>query len=109
MGSPFTQFSPELFPINGQYLVAPFWADVDIHGGVGSIGYQVYTSGSAEIDTINSFITNEEGFSFTACWMLVAEWDQVSTFNGPPTQVGSLWNFMSCIVITCIFEMDISK
>lgn len=87
MGSTFTQFSPELLPVNNEYLIAPFWADVDIENGVGNIRYQVYTSGSTEIDAINSFISSEEGFNFTACWMLIAEWDHVSTFGGSASQV----------------------
>ena len=102
MGSSFTEYIPELFPINDRYLVAPFWADVDIQGGVGSISYQIYTSGSSEIDVINSFITSEEGFSFTACWMLVAEWDHVSTFGGPTSEVSSLGIY----VIYVYFESD---
>ena len=86
MDSPFTQFSPELFPVDSEYLVAPFWADVDIAGGTGDIRYQVYSSGSALVETVNTFINNEEDFNFIARWMLVAEWDSVSTFGGPTSQ-----------------------
>ena len=50
MESPFTQLMPELFPIGSLYLVAPFWADVDIQGGVGDISYQVYAIGSPLLD-----------------------------------------------------------
>ena len=86
-GSPFTQFSPELFPIESRYLVAPFWSDVNIQR-TGSIGYQVYSNGSTETEIVSQFIS-EENFIFTAEWMLIVEWNRVPRFGGPRSEVNT--------------------
>ena len=52
MGSPFTEYSSRLFPISGEYLVAPLWADVNIAVGVGSIQYEVYSRGDSMLETV---------------------------------------------------------
>ena len=82
MDTPFLEFEPELFPIDSLYLVAPFWADVDIQGGVGDISYQVYSTGSPLLDTVNAFISDERDFDFNGSWMLLAEWNGVSAYAG---------------------------
>ena len=87
MELPFTQFLPELFPIGSLYLVAPFWADVDIEGGVGDISYQVYSTGSLLLDIVNAFISDERDFDFNGHWMLVAEWSGVSAYAASINEV----------------------
>ena len=66
--------------------MAPFWADVDIEGGVGDISYQVYSTGSPLLDTVNAFISNESNFNFNGYWMLLAQWNGVSAFSSPIDQ-----------------------
>ena len=79
-----------LFPYDSLYLVAPFWANVDIEeGGVGNISYQVYSTGSPLLDTVNTIISDEESINFIGHWMLVAEWNGVPEYNGP-SQVSSI-------------------
>ena len=87
VNQPFLDFEPQLFPYDSLYLVAPFWADVDIRGGVGNISYQVYSTGSPPLNTVNTIISDEENINFTAHWMLVAEWDEVPAYQGSPDQV----------------------
>ena len=82
MGSPFTEYSSRLFPISGEYLVAPLWADVNIAVGVGSIQYEVYSRGDSMLETVNMFIQQEESFDFVGSWMLVAKWDGVPRYGG---------------------------
>ena len=82
----FIEFVPELFPIDSLYLVAPFWADVDIEGGVGDISYQVYSTGSPLLDTVNAFISDERDFNFNGNWMLLAQWNGVSAYASPIDQ-----------------------
>ena len=102
MDGPFYEWIPELFPAGDEsyyifyfieedprYLVAPFWADVDIRGEVGDISYQVYTTGSPLLDTVNTIISDEENISFVGHWMLVAEWDSVPTYPYDYSQVTS--------------------
>ena len=87
MEQAFLNFTPQLFPCCSEYLVAPFWADVDIRRGVGNISYQVYYTGSPLLDNVSIIISDEENINFIGDWMLVAEWDGVSQYDGSPNQV----------------------
>ena len=87
MEQAFYVFTPGLFPYNSLYLVAPFWNDVDISRGVGDISYQVYSTGSPLLDTVNTIISDKENTNFNGHWMLVAEWDGVPSFGGSLYQV----------------------
>ena len=82
----FTDSIPEPFPII-HYLVAPFWADIDIRWGVGHISYQVYSTRSPLLDTVNNFISDEENNNFSGQWMLVAEWNKVIEHSWSPVSV----------------------
>ena len=67
------------------YLVTPFWDDIDISGGGGSVYYQVFTSGngsdSTNVNTVNAYINSVHGDSnFTGTWMLLVKWDHVSPY-----------------------------
>ena len=75
------------------YLVAPFWADIDIsiHG---SISYEVHntSAGSSSIALLNgvsTFISNQQNTQFSGNWMLVASWSQVSAYHGSSSIVSS--------------------
>ena len=87
MEESFTSSRSGFFPVGPQYLVAPFWADVDIQGEVGDISYQVYSTGSPLLDTVNTIISDEENINFISHWMLVAEWDDVPPYSYDPSQV----------------------
>ena len=87
MDIPFLEFQPVLFPVEFLYLVAPFWADVDIAGGVGDISYQTYSTGSPQLDIVNTFISDERDINFNGRWMLVAQWNGVSAFASPINEV----------------------
>ena len=91
MDDPFSSFIPRIFPHYSWYLVAPFWADVDIRGGVGNISYQVYSIGSPPLDTVNTIISDEENITFIGHWMIVAEWDGVPEWDGLPSQVSAIY------------------
>ena len=95
-GTPQTVYTPSLFsstsPYN--YLVAPFWADIDIsiHG---SISYEVHSTsaGSSSIALLNrvsTFISNQQNTQFSGNWMLVATWSQVSQVGGSSSVVSFL-------------------
>ena len=93
MEKSFTHWASHFFPVGSQYLVTPFWADVDIENGVRDISYQVSSTGSPLLDTVNTFISDEENINFIGHWMLVVEWDGVSEFGGSLNQVSaSLYN-----------------
>ena len=81
MGGSFTQYLPHFFPVGSQYLVAPFWDDINTETH-GDISYQVYTTGSSLLDTVNNIISDEENINFIGHWMLVAEWNSVAELGG---------------------------
>ena len=95
MEFPFHDIIPHLFPIEFRYLVAPFWADVDIERGMGDVSYQVYSTGSPLLNIVNSFITDERDFNFNGHWMLLAQWNSVSSYFNPTNEA-------SCIMILCL-------
>ena len=71
------------------YVVAPFWSDVNIRRG-GGIHFQVYTSsnGSEKLNQVSRVIRNAYGDdTFHGTWMLVAQWRKVSRNKGTPTEV----------------------
>ena len=90
-----TVYTPSLFSSTStpNYLVAPFWADIDItvHG---SISYEVHSTsaGSSSIALLNrvsTFISNQQNTQFSGNWMLVASWSQVSAYSGSSSIVSS--------------------
>ena len=93
--TPYTSFIPRLYPVDGRYLAAPFWSDVDITNGVGTIRYEVHSCADATIENgtplqnISDFISNEEDVVFEAEWMLVAEWDDVPAYAASTSVVKS--------------------
>lgn len=86
--SNFTGFTP--FPFSGGNslsLVAPFFADWDISDGSGSITYQMYdhfnsTLSRTVVEEINNEINlNKKHRNFSAQWLLIAKWDNVTLFG----------------------------
>lgn len=73
--NPFSEFS------SPDYLIAPFWADVDIRGGNGRIFYEIHESGYF-LDQVNTFLQRKRPSSFEGTWMLVAHWDAVHPYFG---------------------------
>ena len=89
MNTPFFEIFPHLFPIDSEYLVAPFWGPVDIGRGVGDISYQIYCTGSPLLDIVNSFISDEKDFDFNGRWMLLAQWNEVPSYFGPTNEASN--------------------
>ena len=73
--SPFTEFGAE-------YVVAPFWDDINIAGDNGEIFYEIHESGYF-LDQVNAFLQQRRPSfnNFTGTWMLVAYWDAVRPFS----------------------------
>ena len=92
----FVSYIPHRFPLVDQYLLAPFWSDVDITNGVGTIQYEVHsrTTGGTPLQDVSEFISNEGNVVFEAEWMLVAEWREVPQW-GTPTSVVNLNTYQS--------------
>ena len=90
-----TVYTPSRFSFTStpNYLVAPFWADIDIRIN-GSISYEVHSTsaGSSSIALLNrvsTFISNQKNTQFSGNWMLVASWSQVPAYSGSSSIVSS--------------------
>ena len=73
------------FPITLSYpLIAPYWTDIDLSGGAGSVRYTVYTTenGASYIDQVNKFLVNRTANSFVASMLLVVQWIDVVCPDG---------------------------
>ena len=89
-GRPFPHHSPHLFPATSVYnhVVAPFWTDNDITGGVGEVSYQVYNNSLSEsLSWVSTYISQQQQVNFNGTWMLVAEWRDVPEYLGDATIV----------------------
>ena len=82
--APVAAFTPDPFPINERFLIAPFWADVDTRG-TGEI-YFKETTDRELLDKANDVIQDTThqaaGLSrFVPEWMLIATWYKVGHFS----------------------------
>ena len=74
---PYTFHHPHLFPGNGlDFIVAPFWSDIDISTGVGSVSYEVHTA-SDVLDWVSNVVSQHQQTNFIGRWMILAEWRNV--------------------------------
>ena len=64
-------------------LVAPFFSDIDISGGVGEINYEIHTDVTSQsvISRIDAVISEHMQIDFNGKWLLVAQWDGVPEFG----------------------------
>lgn len=65
-------------------LVAPFFTDIDISKGTGSITYEVHTPTNSEalFSDIHTVINDQMKTNFTGSWLIVAEWKDAPEFGG---------------------------
>lgn len=75
--------SPTLFPEEHTFLVAPYWANIDISNGAGEIPYEVFNSSDSVLSQVSWFISGHEDVDFEGRWALIAEWRRVPEFGNP--------------------------
>ncbi len=86
-GSAYTVHSATNFSSSTRdYLVAPFWGDVDLRLA-GRVEYNTYTTGQSELNKVRSYIRSQTGNSLSATWMLVAYWNSVPQFSESLSEV----------------------
>ena len=75
---------------------------MDLESGVGRIRYEVHskTFASTALQNISTFISSEEDIVFEAEWMLVAEWEEVTQFEGSISLVNAYVHVYVCKVQT---------
>ena len=74
----------DLFPNLDRFLVAPYWADIDLRQA-GRVAYKLIDTSSNSNDkvlqNINQFLAENQTLKFTATWGLVASWEETCPFG----------------------------
>lgn len=65
---------------NLEYIVAPYWSDINTRS-IGSVSYEIHTNKTSLplLHKVNKYIREKEKNQFSGTWMLVAEWNSVSS------------------------------
>ena len=80
-GSSYTATFPQVLPIFGPIIVAPYWTDIDLSNGEGSVNYTVLlqSNGSSYIDVVDRFLKERE-IAISSTMILVAQWFSVCQY-----------------------------
>ena len=74
---------PQTFPISSK-VIAPYWTDIDLRKQ-GQINYTLVTTHSNDtigsITLVNNFLASNISVSFSADWILVAQWINVCPYR----------------------------
>ena len=64
-------------------LIAPYYTDIDISNGVGTISYEVHsdTTSMSLLSKVSSLINEYKQTEFSGEWMLLAEWRDAPKFG----------------------------
>ena len=71
------EFTNSLF---GEYLVAPFWDDINISDG-GTISYETFESGYY-LEQVNAYIQRQRQNAFQGTWMMNVYYKEVAPYSG---------------------------
>ena len=90
--------------------MAPFFTDINIASGVGSIYYEIHTNNTSGsiLSRVNSVINEHTETNFNGEWMLVATWDQVPPFGGS-TSIVRYQNFPFLKIMFSFSDKYISR
>ena len=92
-GRAVNDWTPSYFPQEHDYMVAPYWAHIDLHDrNISSVSYEVHSASSngsetALLNEVSVFVSEWLQTTFEGKWMLLAEWSQVPQWRGNLSQV----------------------
>lgn len=81
-----SQFTPEAFPLSdSRSFIAPLWADV--HNGIRGDVYYRESTDPETLERANQDVRKyfKNMVSFTATWVFIATWNQVTFYGGSQT------------------------
>ena len=83
LGRSYISPKPQTFPISNK-VIAPYWTDIDLRQQ-GQINYTLVTTQSNDtiesIALVNNFLASNISVSFSAGWILVAQWIDVCPYR----------------------------
>ena len=79
-GSSYISWFSQILPI-GPIIVAPYWTDIDLSNGEGSVNYTVLlqSNGSSYIDMVDRFLNKRE-IEISTTMIIVAQWFSVCQY-----------------------------
>ena len=84
----FSNYTPEPFPIHGNPMIAPFFADVDTRG-TGKVWYRTTNDSALLAKAANDIPSILAGPNFTPLWLFIATWELVGYYNNHTDKVSS--------------------
>ena len=80
----------------GNYLVAPFWDDININDG-GTISYETFESGYY-LEQVNAYIQRQRQNAFRGTWMMNVYYNEVAPYSsgsgGDSRRVSIMYTFL---------------
>ena len=108
LGTSFDSYTPEAFPISYK-VIAPYWDDIDLTQQ-GQINYTLITTQNDSVGSIalvNNFLASNISVSFSADWILVAQWLDVCPFgNSDCTNVSYVCSYLLILLIKIIYNSE---
>ena len=109
--APVRDWTPRDFPLKvesvrgvGGAFIAPFWADVDTRGGIGTVFFRSTTDVTI-LEVIKKVVHGSKaGFQFAAhfnpIWALVATWEEVGYYDmhGDKVSIGGFHDLCTHVV-----------
>ena len=82
LGTSFISYTPETFPISSK-VIAPYWTDIypQLPGRINYILVTTQNDSVGSIALVNNFLASNISVSFSADWILVAQWMDVCPFG----------------------------
>lgn len=78
----YSRYIPTAFPIGGNPLIAPFFADVDTRSsGSGKLWYRTTNDSALLAKAVNDIPSILTGVNFSPLWLFIATWDHVGYYN----------------------------
>ena len=84
--APYSGYNPQPFPISGNPMIAPFFADVDTRG-TGKVWYRVTNDSTLLAKAVTDTRPSLAGQNFAPMWLFIATWDHVGYYNNHTDKV----------------------
>lgn len=87
-GGAYAGYSPMPFPIAGNPMIAPFFADIDTNGA-GTVWYRTTTDASLLAKAASDIPPILSGPNFNPTWLFIVTWDHVGYYNSHTEKVNT--------------------
>ena len=86
LNAAYSNYTPIPFPVQGNPMIAPFFADVDTRG-TGKVWYRATNDSALLEKAVNDIPSIITGPNFTPLWLFIATWDHVGYYKNHTDKV----------------------